>query len=78
MVVEVGLTTTEPDVALLVLKFVPLHEVALVLDQVSVTDAPEATELDDADKVAVGAGLLDTVTLAVSVSVPPAPVQLSV
>ncbi len=69
----VGLTTTDPEVAEPVLKLVPVHEVALVLDQVIVTAAPEATELDETERVATGAGT--TVTVCESLSEPPVPVH---
>ena len=72
----VGFTTVEPEVALPVLKLVPVHEVALVDDQVIVTDAPEATVLDDTDSVATGAGT--TVTVCESLSDPPTPVHETV
>ena len=76
MVDVVGLTTTEPEVALPVLKLVPVHEVALVLDHVTVTEAPEATELEETESVATGAGT--TVTVLESSSEPPTPVQETV
>jgi hypothetical protein len=54
-----------------------LQEVALVLDQVSVEEAPEFTVLGVALSVTVGA-VLETVTVADCVALPPLPVQLRV
>ncbi len=53
----IGLTTTDPEAAEPVLKLVPVHEVALVLDQVTVTAAPEVTAPEDTDIEATGAGV---------------------
>jgi len=56
-----------------------VHDVALVLDQVSVLLPPLLTEVGDADNVTVGAGVeAVTVTEALACAVPPAPVQLNV
>jgi hypothetical protein len=56
-----------------------VHEVALVLDQVSVELAPEAIVVGFAAIVTVGAGAGFTVTLAdAGADVPPVPVQESV
>ena len=54
-----------------------VHEVALVLDQVSVELLPEAIEVGLAVSVTVGADEV-TVTVAEAGVVPPVPVQLSV
>ena len=51
------LTPTEFEAAPPVLKPVPVHEVALLLVQVRVEDWPSGIEVEDADKVPVGAGL---------------------
>jgi hypothetical protein len=56
-----------------------VHDVALVVFQVSVLVPPLLTEVGDAESVTVGAGVAAvTVTDAVRCVVPPAPVQLSV
>jgi hypothetical protein len=52
------------------------HDVALVLDQVRVEAVPDFTLLGAALNVTIGA-LLETVTVAVWVADPPAPVQVS-
>ena len=52
-----------------------LHDVALVLDQVSTEEAPEFTVLGAALSVTIGA-LLETVTVADCAALPPLPVQL--
>jgi hypothetical protein len=52
------------------------HEVALVLVHVSVEEAPAFTMLGAAASVTTGA-LLETVTVADCVAVPPAPVQVN-
>ncbi len=68
----------EPLTALL-----PLHApdavqaVAFVADQVSIELVPLATELGAALRVTVGA-VLETVTVAACVALPPVPVQVSV
>ena len=53
-----------------------VQEVALVLDQVSVEEAPAFTLLGEALSVTIGA-LLETVTVADCVADPPAPWQVS-
>jgi hypothetical protein len=53
MVVTVGDSDVEPDVAPPVEKFVPAQELALVLDQVSVEDWPELIVVGFADREAV-------------------------
>jgi hypothetical protein len=56
-----------------------VQELALVLDQVSVEEPPEAIVVGLAERVAVGFMPVVTVTLAlVGALVPPAPVQVSV
>ena len=52
-----------------------VQEVALVEDQVSVEDAPLATEVGFAVSDTVGSGPLATVTVAEALAVPPDPVQ---
>ena len=54
-----------------------VQELALVLDQVSIEEPPEAIEVGLAERVAVGAGSTVTVALAGAL-VPPVPVQVSV
>ena len=54
VVVTAGDTVTVPDVPGAV-KPVPVQDVALVEDNVSVADEPEAIEVGEADRVAVGA-----------------------
>jgi hypothetical protein len=51
-----------------------VHEVALVDDQVSVEDAPLATEVGFAVSDTVGRG--NTVTVADALALPPEPVQV--
>ena len=51
-----GVTVTCPDVALPVLKFVPVQELALVEDQLIVEEDPFTTEVGLAIIVAVGEG----------------------
>lgn len=70
-----GVALCEPLVAL-VPDHAPLaaHDVASVLDQVSVVEAPKARLVGEAVSVSVGAGSL-TVSVAEPVPVPPAPVQ---
>ena len=70
----------EPEVA-----FDPLqppdavHDVAFVVDHVNVLLPPLVTDVGDAEKETVGAGVAAvTVTDAVRCVVPPAPLQLSV
>ena len=59
---EVGETDTEPEVPEAV-KPLAVHEVALVLLQVSVDDWPEVMEVGLALNEAVGAGVVGGVTL---------------
>jgi hypothetical protein len=72
-----GVTVAVPLVA-----FVPLHaplavhDVAFVLDHVSVEDWPSAIDVGLSETVTVGAGGL-TVSVAAAALVPPRPVQLS-
>lgn len=66
-----------------VVAFAPLHApdavqlVALLLDQVSVLDAPLATEVEFADSVSVGIGAT-TETVTLWLELPPVPVQFKV
>ena len=78
--VAVGDATTEPETALPVAKFVPVHDVALVEDHAMVVELPTLIFCGVAVRVAVGAGVgAVTVTVALAAGdVPPAPVQLSV
>jgi len=55
-----------------------VHEVALVLDQVSVELAPEAIVVGFAVSVTVGAATPVTVTVAEDALLPPVPAQVSV
>ena len=65
VVVAVGETVAVPEAGLLepVEKLVPTQEVALVEDQVSVEDWPEAIEAGEAERVAVVTVELLTVTV---------------
>jgi hypothetical protein len=56
-VVDWGETEIEPEVAPLVEKLLPVHEVALVDDQVRVEVPPADIEVGFADSVAVGGAL---------------------
>jgi hypothetical protein len=57
VVAAVGETEADPDVPDGEKPFpVPLQAVALALDQESVDDRPFGTEVEDAEKVTVGAG----------------------
>lgn len=69
----------DPDVAC-VPDHEPLavHDVALVLDQVSVEELPEAMLAGEALRVTVGAGAAATDTVADPFAEPPVPVQVSV
>jgi len=55
-----------------------VQEVALVLDQVRVELLPDAIVTGLADKLTVGAGVAETVTVALAEPDPPDPVQVSV
>jgi hypothetical protein len=67
----------DPDQSLSLGVVEAVQEVAFVLDQVSVTDWPKVTVLDDAEIVTVGCGFVP-VTEAEKEAVPPAPVHASV
>ena len=56
VLVEVGLTICVPEMALLPANVppVPLHDVELVDDHVSVEDPPGAIDVGEANRVAVG------------------------
>ena len=60
--VEAGVTDSEPLIGSRPLQSLSfglaeaVQEVAFVLDQVSITDSPSVTVLDDAESVSVGAG----------------------
>jgi hypothetical protein len=75
--VAVGVTVAVPLVA-----FVPVHaplavhDVAFVLDHVSVEDWPSAIDVGLSETVAVGTGVV-TVSVAAPLPVPPPPVQLN-
>ena len=75
VVVTLGETETEPEVPLAV-KPVPVQDVALVEDQVRVEELPGATEVGDAESVAVAAGTIVTVALLAD-EVPPVPVHVT-
>ena len=70
-----GLTSTEPEVAPPVEKFVPVQDVVFAEDQVTVPAPPAPIEDGDAVRLAVGVGAGVTVTVALPVFVPPEPVQ---
>ena len=74
MVAE-GVTDTEPDVPLAV-KPVPVHDVALVDENVSVDDWPATIEVGLALRVAVGGVGTETITVVEALAEPPAPVQV--
>lgn len=57
MVVTPRVTETEPEVALPVEKLVPAQDVAFVEDHVRVEEPPAETEVGEALRVAVGAGV---------------------
>jgi hypothetical protein len=79
VVVAVGETPSVPLVASApVQPPEAVHEVAFVLDQVSVELAPEAIVVGFAVKVTVGAAIPVTVTVAEDALLPPVPVQVSV
>ena len=79
MVVVVGETPSVPLVASVpVQPPEAVHEVALVLDQVSVELAPKAIVVGFAVSVTAGGADELTVTVAEAGVVPPVPVQLSV
>jgi hypothetical protein len=74
MPVAVGVTVSLP---LVVLSALPLsvHDVALVLDHVSVAELPSVIDVGLTETVAVGTAAAVTVNVAEAVAVPPAPVQ---
>lgn len=74
--VTVGVTVTDPEITLPVVKPVPAQEVACVEPHVSVEDWPEEMEVGLAERVAVGVETVPTVTVVLAVAVPPGPVQL--
>lgn len=74
MVSTVGVTATEPDVALPVANPLPVHELAFVELQVRVEEPPEVMLVGDAVRDAVAAGTM--VMLSVFVTEPPSPVQV--
>jgi hypothetical protein len=70
-VVDLGLSTTLPEVALPVLKLVPTQDIELDEDQVSVVVWPVYMELGEAEILAVaGAKVTVTFTLEVESDVP--------
>src|SRR5436309_1320630 len=71
-----GETAAEPAGALPVAKFVPVQELALVEDQVSVEDCPLRIDDGVALRLAVGAPA-DTVTVALDDALLTAPVQVT-
>jgi len=80
VVVDVGETLCVPPLVALRPSHPPVasHEVALVLDQVRLEPAPKAIVAGLAVKVTVGTVLPVTVTIALALAEPPAPVQVSV
>jgi hypothetical protein len=69
----------EPEVALVPLQPPDaVHEVALVVDQVSVLEPPELTVAGLAPMDTVGGGAVFTVTVTDWLALPPAPVHVSV
>ena len=75
VVVVCGRTEALPEIALLVEKFVPTHEVAFVELQVSLADFPPDMDIGLAESDALGAAAV-TFTAAEAVAVPPGPVQV--
>jgi hypothetical protein len=75
VVVLVGLTVCEPEVAVEVVQGAE-QDVALVAAHVKVAGRPEAIEAGAALNVTLGLGV--TVTTVLAEAVPPAPVQVSV
>lgn len=74
-----GLTVNVPLVAWVpVQPPLAVQEFALVLDHVRVELLPDATVAGVADKLTVGAGVAETLTVALAEPDPPAPVQVSV
>jgi len=73
----VGETETVPDVPLAV-KFVPVHDVALVELHVRVAELPDVIDVGEAESVAVGADTVPTVTVTVLVIDPPVPIHVAV
>ena len=71
-----GVYAFVPEVAVEPIDGEPLHALACVDDQLSVTLSPSVIELWSNDAFTVGNGSF-TVTLAVSLSLPPAPVQVT-
>lgn len=63
VVLVFGETETVPAVALPVEKLAPVHEVAFVEDHVIVELEPKAIDDGDAEIVAVGAGVAETITV---------------
>lgn len=70
-----GLTVIEPEVPFAV-NPEPTHEVARVEDQVRVDDCPVVMDAGEAERLAVGARLALTVTVALADAEPLAPVQV--
>ena len=67
-----------PDVATVPMPWLMLTDVALVLDHESVDAAPEAIDVGDAVSVAVGSGVVSSVTVVVAVTEPTALVAVTV
>jgi hypothetical protein len=78
VVVDEGLAACEPEVA-----FVPdhppeaVHEPALVDDQVSIDDAPEAMLAGDAERDTAGTSVV-MVTSTLAAATPPMPMQVRI
>jgi hypothetical protein len=79
-VLDVGETLAVPDVALAPLQpLEAVHDVALVVDQVSVELEPEVIEEGEALMVTTGAGVPAVTVMVVELdALPPAPVHVSV
>lgn len=75
VVVVVGETMIEPDVALLVEKLVPVQEAALRDDHASVVDCPSVSDVDEAASVAVTVVDAVTATIVWALAVPPDPLH---
>jgi hypothetical protein len=72
--VAVGVTVSLPLVEPSALPL-SVHDVALVLDHVTVAELPSVIDVGLTEIVAVGAAAAVTVSVAEAVAVPPAPVQ---
>ena len=71
-----GVYVLVPEVDIEPIDGEPLHALALVDDQVSVTSSPSVMELSSNDALTVGNGSV-TVTLSLALALPPAPVHVT-